>query len=222
MDWSSLRPGRLLTGDCDRHIYFTERHDDGSWVTHAKSFKGHQASVEDLQWSPTQDGVFASCSVDQTVKIWDIKNPSKYGLEIQAHTTDVNVISWNRRVPYLLASGADDGTFSVWDLRHTSAPAATFQWHKGPITSIEWNPHDESVLAATGADDQLTIWDFSVEHDPEEDAALDAEMQDVPPQLLFIHQGQTDMKELHWHRQMPGVVVSTAMSGFNIFKTINV
>ncbi len=100
-------------------------------------------------------------------------------------------------------------------------PVAVFKHHTAPITSIEWNPSDSSVFAASGSDDQLTQWDLSVERDPEA-ASETQDEPSVPPQLLFIHQGQTDIKELHWHPQLPGVIISTAHSGFNIFRTISV
>ena len=104
---------------------------------------------------------------------------------------------------------------------------AAFNWHKAPITSIEWHPTEDSIFAASGADDQVTLWDLAVEQDDEEtgtmiqDDAASGQGQ-VPPQLLFVHQGQKDVKEVHWHPQIPGMVVSTALDGFNVFKTISV
>lgn len=106
------------------------------------------------------------------------------------------------------------------------SPVAVFTWHKAPITSVEWHPTEDSIFAASGADDQVTMWDLAVEQDDDETGmGVDGTPEggrDVPPQLLFVHQGQKDIKEVHWHPQIPGTVISTALDGINIFKTISV
>jgi len=239
MDWSRREWGNLLSGDCAGNIYWTQINaTNGQVHCDGKAFTGHKSSVEDLQWSPSESTVFASSSCDQTIRVWDIRcDPRRAALSVHSHDSDVNVISWNRSVDYLLASGADDGSFKTWDLRtfanqtasasnsyeHTLAtPVATFNWHKAAVTSLEWHPTEASVLAVSGADDQISLWDFSVERDAEQADSSSIMDVSVPPQLLFTHHGQHEVKELHWHQQAPGVIVSTAASGFNIFKTISI
>ena len=158
-------------------------------------------------------------------------------LSAKAHDADVNVISWNPKTAYLLASGSDDGSFKVWDFRafgdrtvnnsvKRQPPVAHFKYHRAPITALTWCPTDESMLAVAGADDLLTLWDLSVEEDEEEAAkrvaaAAASGMADageIPPQLMFVHQGQANLKEVRFHPQMPGVVLSSAYDGFNVFK----
>uniref|UniRef100_A0A1A8G517 Glutamate-rich WD repeat-containing protein 1 n=1 Tax=Nothobranchius korthausae TaxID=1143690 RepID=A0A1A8G517_9TELE len=223
VDWSPKVPGRLVTGDCRKTIHVWEPCEGGaSWQIDQRPFSSHSKSVEDLQWSPTEATVFASCSVDRSIRIWDIRAPSNSMLSAnEAHSSDVNVISWNRSEPFLL-SGGDDGLLKVWDLRQfkTGHPVANFKQHCGPITSVEWNPADSSMFAASGADDVISQWDLSVES-CDAGARVDG-VKDLPPQLLFLHQGQSEIKEIHWHPQMPGVMISTALSGFNVFRTISV
>ena len=106
----------------------------------------------------------------------------------------------------------------MWDLRSIKShkPIAHFQFHKGPITSIQWSYHDESLLSVSSSDDSLTVWDLSVEEDAEQGPK--DEFGEYPAQLLFIHQGQHNIKELQFHPQIPNVILSTAEDGFNIFK----
>ncbi|CAO3638456.1 unnamed protein product [Cunninghamella echinulata] len=227
MDWSPREAGKILTGDISGLIYQSTLTPNGTVQTDSVAFREHKSSIEDIQWSPTENTVFASCSADGSIKIWDTRTKKKSAVSIHASNSDVNVITWNRKAGYLLASGHDDGVFSVWDLRtfkSGSQPStvASFKWHNAPITSIEWHPTEESVLAVSGADDQLTLWDLSVEPDTEEEGRLTSDGVEVPPQLLFVHQGQSQIKELHWHKQIPGCVLSTANSGVNIFKTISI
>lgn len=219
IDWSAVEIGYLATGDCKKNIHIWTP-GNSTWTVSEKPLQGHKASVEDLQWSPNEAKVLASCSVDRSIRIWDTRQTDKSQLAVEkAHASDVNVISWNKDVP-LLASGGDDGVIHVWDLRQfkKGGAVASLKHHKGPVCTLEWCHGENSVFASGGEDDQIAIWDLAVEREGKEDD----ELKDLPPQLLFIHQGQSDIKELHWHPQYPGMIISTANSGFNFFKTISV
>jgi ribosome assembly protein RRB1 len=123
LDWAAA-PGstsdlRLLTGDIASQIYLTTTTPTG-FQTQPKPFLSHTSSVEDLQWSPTEATVFASCSADRSLRVWDVRvknRRSVVALE-DSHEQDVNVISWNKSVEYLLVSGGDEGGIKVWDLRN--------------------------------------------------------------------------------------------------------
>jgi ribosome assembly protein RRB1 len=233
LDWSPLFPlGRLATGDNDGKIFITTRTESGAWTTDTRPYLGHTSSVEEIQWSPVEKSVFASASSDGTVRIWDVRSKSHTpAVTMQISDVDVNVMSWSHTTPHLLATGDDAGVWSVWDLRSwkPSAPApgkaskpspvASFAFHKEQITSIEWHPTEDSVVAVAAGDNTISLWDLAVELDDEE--SKDTAGVDVPSQLLFVHYMQ-DVKEAHWHAQIPGAVMGTGGSGFGVFKTISV
>ena len=115
---------------------------------------------------------------------------------------------------------------------YSSSPVSDFRYHTKPITSIEWSPFDESTIAVASEDNTITIWDLSLESDTDEAAAEEGdaaasteakgdEAEDVPPQLMFVHMGQTEIKELHWHPQIVNTLLSTALDGFNVLKPAN-
>lgn len=230
LDWSPLiNTGALLTGDCSGRVHLTTR-TTSSWNTDKTPFVASQASIEDIQWSMGESTVFATGGTDGYVRIWDTRSKKhKPAISVAATNTDVNVISWCNKINYLLASGHDDGSWSIWDLRNFNGkqeptPVANYEFHKSPITSISFNPLDESILAVSSEDNTVTLWDLAVEADDEEikNQRNDfKELHDIPPQLLFVH-WQRDVKDVRWHKQIPGCLVSTGGDGLNIWKTISV
>ena len=242
LDWSpqhSSHPHpRLLTADTAGSIYSHTIDNTGKLTSDTHPFTGHDSSVEELQWSPSESNVFASASADGTIRVWDLRSKArKPALNVRVSSTDVNVLSWSKQTEYLIASGAEDGMWAVWDLRQwkpsgssqqagaksgeiQSTPVASFNWHKEQITSVEWHPTDDSVVCVAAGDNTVTQWDVAVEHDDEE-SKYSADAKDVPPQLLFSHY-QEGVKESHWHPQQPGVVMATGATGFGVFRTISV
>ena len=118
----------------------------------------------------------------------------------------------------MLFRSGDEGAFKVWDLRYLKRGGAitNVKWHSAPITSIQFQPREESILAVASADNKLTIWDFSVEKDEEEKKGQDDK--NIPQQLMFLHQGQDDIKELRFHPYYDCMLASTASDGINIFR----
>jgi ribosome assembly protein RRB1 len=121
MDWNAPTASSLslITGDNDAKIYLTTTA-NADFRTFPTPFQSHESSVEDLQWSPTEITVFASCSSDRTIRMWDIRSKARQSVTSisPAHDSDVNVIGWNRSTSYLLVSGDDEGQVKVWDLRN--------------------------------------------------------------------------------------------------------
>lgn len=221
LEWSPLVVGRLACGLNNGKIHVFDPADAGmSDLVQSKTpIWSTKKSIEDLQFSPKQEEVLAGCSSDGTIRIYDLRLPNNQSAEIvvKAHDCDVNVISWNKKSPVLIASGADDGSFKVWDIRYLGQQAvSTVSWHKGPIYSIEWQPHDEWTLAVASGDNRMSVWDLSVEKDDEE--ADDPNLKHVPDNMLFLHQGQEDLKDVKWHPVYQNVMMTSAYDGYNVFQ----
>lgn len=117
--WSSLKVGALASGDNKSNIYLHYMGEGGTWVTNSKPFSQHRSSVEDIQWSNTDEHMLMSCSSDKSLRLWDARARPKDACVCvveNAHESDVNVISWNPQEAYVV-SGGDDGVLKVWTPR---------------------------------------------------------------------------------------------------------
>ena len=52
-----INTGRLATGDCRHNIHLWWPQSAGSWNVDQRPYSAHSASVEDIQWSPSEPNV---------------------------------------------------------------------------------------------------------------------------------------------------------------------
>eukprot|EP01064_Diplonema_japonicum_P014898 TRINITY_DN225_c0_g1_i1.p1 TRINITY_DN225_c0_g1~~TRINITY_DN225_c0_g1_i1.p1 ORF type:complete len:550 (+),score=155.40 TRINITY_DN225_c0_g1_i1:2457-4106(+) len=232
LGWSPLKRGTLASGDNEGHLRVWSLTDTGTVASTSLTGKAAPGSIEDIKWSTVQENVLITALSGGSCQVYDARaQGAKLTWTAAQNGVDVNVLDWNPHTQssHLVATGSDDGSFFIWDLRKVGNPAGaepvqTYTFLNAPVTSIEWSPTNENLLAVASDDNQVTLWDFSIERDREEELAMAArhpELARFPAQLVFQHMGLKSPKELHWHPQLPGVVIVTDENGFDIFRPSN-
>lgn len=66
------------------------------------------------------------------------------------------------------------------------------------------------MIAVASEDNRLSIWDMSVENEEEDP--------EIPNELMFLHQGQSEIKEIKFHPVYFEMTVSSSIESINLFK----
>lgn len=236
LDWSNFNEGVFASGGYDNEVEiyipideFCSDYTGGenNNLNFRTKFKAHKNGVEDICFSPSHSNILATSGNDKAIRIWDLRinNENQKISQIEnAHDGDVNCLAWKLSTGIeMIASGSDDSVVKLWDPRKMSDSKhyiARIDFHKEPITALSWDPISPCQLAVTSEDNRLTIWDFSVEPDDEKiNKIKDTNTKkEIPDQLVFLHQGQTNLKDVKFHPYFDSVLLSSAESGLNIFK----
>lgn len=124
-----------------------------------RTFEGHTHYTMHCAFNPKDHNVFATASMDQTVKVWNI-NSSKANVTLEGHTKGVNYVDfyWGADKPYLITS-SDDFTAKVWDYQ-TKACIQTLEGHSNNVSVCCFHPK-LPVIITGGEDGQVIIWNSS-------------------------------------------------------------
>lgn len=124
----------------------------------------HTGPVLDLSWR-TND-MFASCSGDQTVCVYDLTQKKNEGnIALKGHRSEVNTVKWSPD-GRMLASASDDLTSIIWEAVPGASSKEPFtmktvhhlRGHTREIYTVEWSP-DASKLASVSFDCIVRLWD---------------------------------------------------------------
>lgn len=115
------------------------------------TLRGHAGDVLDLAWSP-QDRWLASCSIDNTIIIWDAQSFPTIVSMLKGHTGLVKGVTWDP-VGKFLASQSDDRSVKIWKttdwaLQHTITEPFEECGGTTHILRLSWSPDGQYLVSA--------------------------------------------------------------------------
>lgn len=117
----------------------------------AATLRGHTGDVLDLAWSPN-DSWLASCSIDNTIIVWNADNFPAQVVVIKGHDGLVKGVTWDPVGKYL-ASQSDDRSLRVWRTRDWKEEAKVTEPFNecGGTTHVlrcHWSPDGAYIVSA--------------------------------------------------------------------------
>lgn len=119
-------------------------------------FDGHSHYVMMCQWNPKDTNIFASCSLDKTVKVWGITGSTAH-FTLTGHQKGINCVEYSPtgEKPYLI-SGSDDKTVKIWDYQSKQC-VQTLSGHTNNCSAALFHPVLPIII--TGSEDgTVRIW----------------------------------------------------------------
>lgn len=222
LSWNHHIPGVLATGSGDGTVavWNIKHYRKPRPLSPTTVIRTHTDLVNHVEWHTYHPSILGSVSDDKKVHIHDTRLSnvtSQPALESQGgHTNAINCLAFNPSNETYFATGGSDNSIVLWDMRHMSIPLHRTVGHTDNINSIAWSPHFETVLASVSSDRRVMIWDT---------AQIGAsqttdEMEQGPPELLFIHGGHTEsVSDVAWNPHLPWVLASVSNDNhLHIFK----
>ncbi|KAK7281622.1 hypothetical protein RIF29_09768 [Crotalaria pallida] len=178
-------------------------------------YKGHEGTVEDVQFCPSSEQEFCSVGDDSCLILWDARVGSTPAMKVEkAHVGDVYCVDWSPHDVNFILTGAADNTIHMFDRRKLNiggvgSPIHEFEGHSAAVLCVQWNPNKSSVFGSSGEDSILNIWDLEKVGNASSSAGL--KEQSSPPGLFFQHVGHRDkVVDFHWNAFDPWTIVSVS------------
>jgi WD40 repeat protein len=119
--------------------------------------RGHKDEVKAIV-TESDGHSLVSCSLDGTVKLWDLNDPSQPPHNLNTGKWGANgfySLALNHN-GHLLAAGTHDGAILLWDMLKPQAEPLILQGHTAIVTHLSFNADD--ALASSSADGSVRVW----------------------------------------------------------------
>lgn len=197
-DWNRQSEGVIVAGNIDGavHVYDIQAQFTSKETSiHSKHAFSHASGINDVEWAPGHDSVFAVADEAGTTTLYDTRSAVAALSHILSQTA-INSISFNPLQPSTFATGDSNGETRVWDLRNLENSLYTIKQHTDAVTQLKWHPTLHNVFGTSSNDKLVRLFDLGKDKDDG---------------LVFVHGGHMlGVNDFDWSLHEPWMVASVA------------
>ncbi|KAK3930869.1 WD repeat-containing protein 89 [Frankliniella fusca] len=152
---------------------------DINGLQHIRTFEGHQKTITNIRFNPSDPHQIVSSSTDGTVRFWDIRKAGKSALIFKDDTAESKqlkpFLSFDiSKSGHFLCAGTelfDGDAFLVFgDARSGKILGGYWESHSDDITQVAFHPNLSDSVASGSADGLINI--YNLKSDNEDDALI--------------------------------------------------
>jgi len=157
--WSPHDPASLasVAGDGKLNLYDLNAPGESP----ANSISAHQYEVLSVDWSKYNRFQIVTGSVDRTLRVWDIRNPTAPTATLFGHQLAVRRIKCHPFQENLVLSASYDMGVNVWDLAMNQL-LQRFDHHQEFVLGLDLNLFEENLVASVSWDRTLCAWNHEL------------------------------------------------------------
>lgn len=117
---------------------------------------GHTKGISDIEFSPINSDILASCSDDLTIRLWSIGKQKCIKI-LKKHTYHITTVKFTTK-GNILISGSADETITIWDII-SGRTLKTLAAHSDPVLSLCLTP-DNTIIVSASYDGLMRLFDL--------------------------------------------------------------
>ncbi|KAG1704370.1 GATOR complex protein WDR59 [Nymphon striatum] len=201
IEWNqSYENAQLFAFSCNQTVELKTLREEGTIVS-GEHLHAHSRVISDLNWSPLEPNLLATCSVDTYINIWDVREPRKPSNSFSA-VAGASQVKWNKILPNNLAT-AHESDVRLWDIRKGNTPVQYIAAHLSKIHGLDWSPIDEKCLATSSQDCTVKFWNITTPRH------VDRTLSSISPVWRARYTDSTcAMINRKWTNSIPGAIIS--------------
>lgn len=166
LDWNKNQEGEILSGDMNGWINLYDLTKYQSEILNQSAYFKRDieqsVGVNDIEWFPMHDSLFAVAFDDGCVEIYDKRQQKSVIQNYKISNNGVDSISLNPGFATGLATGDSNGIIATWDIRSFETPILELKnYHHDSITQLKWHPKYHNILGSSSTDHLVKLFDVT-------------------------------------------------------------